>query len=180
MNETKIPKVSLPLTVHIVRHAGESKSKSSVIPLKLVANDDVKLYTLKTTSDSELPDLHPDNTVILYPSDDSVEVDQVDWSPVKNLLVVDSTWTQTRAVLANLQSDKFTKVRLSSNYETSFWRYQSKPASCLATVEAIYLLFRDAFATYTGQFDDLLWFYKYNHDIVTVKSHSKRLPASFK
>jgi DTW domain len=182
IDSTKTPKVRLPVTVHIVRHAGESKSKSSVIPLKMVTDDDmVRLYKYHPSFDATLPDLSPDDTVILYPSDDSLPVDQIDWSGVKNILAVDSTWTQTRAVLDQLRSDRFRKVKLSSTYETKFWRYQDKPASCLATVEAVYLLLRDAFEATPGQFDDLLWFYKFNHDLITSSaSKSKRLPLSFK
>jgi len=109
-----------------------------------------------------------------------VQVDQIDWSSIKNILVVDSTWTQTRAVLDRLGSSQFPKVTLHPSYETKFWRYQDKPPSCLATVEAIYLLLRDAFESVPGQFDNLLWFYKYTHDLVCAESNSKRLPQSFK
>ena len=177
----RIPKVALPVTLHIVRHSGEKKSKSSVIPLKMVSPEHVSLYSFHRSATASLPNVSSDDTVILYPSDDSLEVDQIDWSPIKNILVVDSTWTQTREVLGILQSDKYRKVRLSNLYETKFWRYQNKPASCLATVEAIYLVLRDAFESFPGQFDDLLWFYAFNHRLIReAESTSRRLPLGFK
>ena len=104
----------------------------------MVAADHVKLYSYHPVSGGELPEVNPEDTVILYPSDDAVQVDQIhNWSGVRNVLVVDSTWTQTRAVLDRIGSSKFRTVKLNPDYQTTFWRYQDKPASCLATVEAI-------------------------------------------
>ena len=191
-----LPRVSLPIQVHIIRHIGESPSKSSIIPLRILAPENVSIYTHAPVSNQSLPKFLCSESVLLYPSDDAFEVNDINWGEVKNLIVVDSTWSQTKTVLEAIDPEsKIRRVRLSSSYTTRFWRYQTgKPDTCLATVEAIYLLIRDAFEQRTFEipplqsadkfpchsFDDLLWFYVYQHALVKRKSTSGRLPGNFK
>ena len=171
-----VPKLNLPVHVNIVRHAGEPASKSSIIPLKIISPDDVSIFKYHPVTGGTLPELDPTESVILYPSEDASDVSDIDWSTVNNLLVIDSTWTQTKSILDSIGHESFRKVRLSPSYKTQFWRYQTgKSDNCLATAEAIYLLLRDAYK-FPG-LDDLLWFYGFSHSEIQHRSVSQKLPG---
>lgn len=50
---SRVPRVSLPLRVHVVRHPKEKASKSSAIPLKILAPKHVQLYEAHVGEGSE-------------------------------------------------------------------------------------------------------------------------------
>ena len=166
------PSVSLPVKLHIVRHAGENCSKSSVLPLRLVLSESqLAFYRFHSSIDQpELPSPAASQSVIVFPSVDAVSVDQIDWSSIQHVIFIDSTWYQANEVNANLPP-AIPRVALSPNYHTFYWRPQHKGPHCLATVEAIYLVLRDAFPTH--QVDDLLWFYVFTRNLVHAKSGHK-------
>lgn len=57
--------------------------------------------------------------------------------------------------------------------KTCFWRHQKgKPDTYLATIEAIYYFLKDfhehcLVQEYSGEYDNLLFFYSYLHSVVT-------------
>lgn len=65
-----IPRLKLPVDVTIVRHPKEKKSKSSVIPSKIIAPDNVEIL-----HEVEIPDrvinqhADPDEVVLMFPSE---------------------------------------------------------------------------------------------------------------
>lgn len=85
-DRSEIPQLKLPLDVTIVRHPKEKKSKSSVIPVKVLAPDNVEIlhiievpeqvtekYVASDASDQE----KYDSVVLMFPSDDAIEVSEM-------------------------------------------------------------------------------------------------------
>lgn len=118
----------LPVEFHIIRHASEKPSKSSIIPLKLTYPDDVFLYKFtqpdrfdeaSTASlDPQLPDdIDWDRTALLFPEKgvsktveemdhnlwDVVDVEIADRSEksacINRVIVIDSTWSTAMQVI---------------------------------------------------------------------------------
>ncbi|KAF4679705.1 DTW domain-containing protein 1 [Perkinsus olseni] len=103
-----VPYVRPPFDIHLVRHPTEKASKSSVIPLQLICNPDrepgegapevPRAYLHSATEDFN-PEFDLDSTVLLYPGEDSKRIDEVDWSKIKRVAVIDCTWHQTGYML---------------------------------------------------------------------------------
>jgi DTW domain-containing protein YfiP len=167
------PSVSLPVKLHIVRHAGELPAKSSVLPLRLILDDSqLQFYRYHCTLPLDLPATPPSQSVVVFPSSDSVDVASIDWTLIRHVTFIDSTWFQANEVNAAINPE-IPRVCLPSCYRTFFWRPQHKGPECLATVEAVYLLLRDAFP---GQIsDDILWFYVYLRNIIISRSTSNNV-----
>jgi len=70
VTKSKIPKIKLPLQVTVISHPKEKVSKSSILPAKLVAPDDVEII-----STTEVPVLRDndnfDEVVLLFPGDNA-------------------------------------------------------------------------------------------------------------
>ena len=75
MVEEGVPKLSLPVKVTVISHPKEKKSKSSIIPAKIISPDDVDIiHTV-----DEIPTLRPegesfDSTVVLFPAENATDV----------------------------------------------------------------------------------------------------------
>ena len=170
-----VPAVNLPLTFHIVRHASEKPSKSSVIPLKLIYPDKVFLYTFKQPNrfDPEAgegtifpcfpTDIDWDRAAVLFPgkgaktvaelrSDGGEQGESVPFSTsplFEHIIVIDATWTTAQQVINKHPKIRTvaTQIKLGEGNQTVFWRHQNIDRSCLATCEAVYVLLREMHAT---------------------------------
>lgn len=94
------PKLKLDLKVTVVCHPMEKKSKSSIIPAKLVAPDDVTILSTTEVPAFEEPD---DEIVLLFPGDNAqqmTELQPAELDKIKRVVLIDSTWSQTRGYLA--------------------------------------------------------------------------------
>lgn len=130
--ESHPPPLRLPVHVHVVLHPGETRGKSTTLPIATVSPD-VTIHTYPT-----VPDLDPATTLVLYPSASSVEIEEVtDIENIQAFVFVDSTWQQSKCIAADERVTKFRHVKL-SGVVSLFWRYQDKDPYHLATVEAIY------------------------------------------
>ena len=72
--EAQIPRLELPVKVTILSHPKEKKSKSSVVPIKILSPEHVDFI-----SNAEVPNFLEDGTdpkdiAVLFPSDDATEV----------------------------------------------------------------------------------------------------------
>lgn len=167
------PPLKLPLHVHVVLHPGEHRSKATTIPASIVSPD-VHIHTFP-----DVPTLDPATTVVLYPSESAVSLDDVsgDLGSIQNVIFIDSTWQQSKAIARDPRVTGFRHIRI-AKHESLFWRFQDKDPSYLATVEAIYYFVKrfvelqnmtkrkteaggaDANApNYHGEVDDLLFYY---------------------
>lgn len=168
------------------------EGKSTSVHAKLIAPDDVSIINYdrsqggipysnnnSTHEECQAKTERPSNcpidwsrSVVLFPSADSKPVELIDWSQVKQLVLLDGTWQQAKAmctacpVLAALP-----KVHLTTEHETAFWRYQHIGPHCLSTIEAIHQFYRE-YAKHqgTGQspehFDGLLYFFTFFYNVI--------------
>ena len=95
---------------------------------------------------------------------------------IKRVVLIDSTWNQTRAYLKQPNIAKLKMVKIQTE-KTVFWRYQTGELdTSLATIEALYFFFRDyevalncpnrSYDEYKGTFDNILWFYAFNFKLI--------------
>ncbi|KEG14398.1 DTW domain-containing protein [Trypanosoma grayi] len=174
------PPLPLPLNVYVILHPGELRGKSTSLAASTISPD------LHIVDYPQVPaGLDPESTLVLYPSSESTELGDIsDLDSFKNVIFIDSTWQQSKAIARDERVHKFRHVRIKS--QTSlFWRFQNNDPTYLATVEAIYYFLRE-FIThrnaqrrgvtppfYNGEVDDLLFYYinqyisvqqRYTHD----------------
>ncbi|XP_071804032.1 tRNA-uridine aminocarboxypropyltransferase 1-like [Asterias amurensis] len=92
-------------------------------------------------------------------------------SAYDRVIFIDSTWNQFGVIIRDERLAEFKRVILTSR-TTTFWRTQlKKPDTYLATIEAIYYFLVDYHKImlqrpYSGQYDNLLFFYSFLHGLV--------------
>lgn len=136
--ETHPPPLHLPVQVHVIFHPGEHRGKATSLAAATISPD-VHITTYPT-----LPELVPEETVVLYPSPSAIdiaELPEADVRRIRNIVFVDATWQQSRAIARDERVTNFKHVKLSKQF-TLFWRFQELDAYHLATVEAIYYAVR--------------------------------------
>lgn len=98
-------------------------------------------------------------------------------SPPERVVFIDSTWNQTNKIITDERLQALLQVELKTR-RTCFWRHQKgKPETYLATIEAIYYFLKDFHEQcleqeYSGEYDNLLFFYSYLHSLITKAKHS--------
>ncbi|XP_028811925.1 tRNA-uridine aminocarboxypropyltransferase 1 [Denticeps clupeoides] len=190
-----IPLVKLPVKIDIIKHPNETDGKSTAIHAKLLAPEDVTIYTYPC-----IPELDSrDNKVVLvFPGPNSLTVEEIpqylsklensteEPSPkrhkvtektddqhctLERIVFIDSTWNQTTRISSDERLQDLLRVELKTR-KTSFWRHQKgSPDTYLSTIEAIYYFMRDYHAhcllkEYSGEYDNLLFFYSYLHGLI--------------
>lgn len=104
--------------------------------------------------------------------------------PFERAVFIDSTWKQTKGIIADDRLKDMTCIQLKSR-ETKFWRHQKdNPATYLSTIEAVYYLVRDYHelfmedTSYNGEYDNLLFFFSFMYQkIRTMYDGGKNLKA---
>ncbi|CAJ0580480.1 unnamed protein product, partial [Mesorhabditis spiculigera] len=156
------PQVELPCLVDIIKHPKEKNSKSTAIHCKITAPKSTTLYSL-----DDIPNYSAEaNTVLVFPSDDAISVEDYvkQHGEIKRFVVLDSTWFQT-SVMQRIPEIKGLPCVHLKNYRTAFWRPQHKlDEHHLATIEAIYYALVEYHNAkkereYEGEFDDLLYWF---------------------
>jgi DTW domain-containing protein YfiP len=138
-----LPQVRLPIKLDIIRHPGEKKTKSTALHAPVLCGED-EVRCVEVPEIDSLGTFDPETTILLFPSNDSVIISELEHlEKINRVVVVDSTWQQARSVLNVPQLKSLRKIRLANNYQTSFWRYQLHGEDHLATIEAIYFFYRE-------------------------------------
>jgi len=175
-----IPQVELPVKVQILKCKKEPRSKSSAVP-GAVLSPNVEVIDCLPSS---VPEFSP-GTVLVYPGESATpiwEMSKEALSSIKSAVFIDSTWRQTFAMLNSGSLDKLPMVKLVS-HKTLFWRYQDKGKESLATIEAVYHFLVDyhnamhqqgLFEPYQGTYDDLLWLYTFNYQLIQKEYTERR------
>ena len=94
--DAELPKLDLPVKVTLLSHPKEKKSKSSVVPVKILAQEHVDFVSSADAPDLLLgSDLEVDQVAILFPGESATEV--TDMTPeelhrIKRVVIIDSTW----------------------------------------------------------------------------------------
>jgi len=195
----KIPRVSLPLRLEVVKHPKEVEGKSTAVHAAVVANSDT---TVRTWPD--IPDYDANTTLLVFPCDTSVSLAQLAGDlkikeeeeeegvkvkkrakysmPYDTIVFIESTWNQAHSIFIDERLQKLKRIQL-QDYETHFWRYQrGKPTTFLSTIEAIYWFFVEFDKNFPDSesprcFDDLLFFFAYMHSKI-FKMYDGRLKVT--
>ncbi|XP_015231129.1 PREDICTED: DTW domain-containing protein 1 isoform X1 [Cyprinodon variegatus] len=212
----EIPVIKLPVKIDIIKHPNETDGKSTAVHAKILASNDVTMYTYPC-----IPEYEKDKVVLVFPGPGAVSVqdmiqclrdrsknrsedpfdepcvkrlktegqtstdvasdqlktpDEANTSdskvyPLQRVVFIDSTWNQTNKISTDERLQGLLQVELKLR-KTCFWRTQKgKPDTYLATIEAIYYFLKDfhqhcLLQEYTGEYDNLLFFYSYLHSLV--------------
>ncbi|PFH34788.1 DTW domain-containing protein [Besnoitia besnoiti] len=150
----RIPRLELPLTFHIVRHPKEKATKSSAVPLSILAPGQVHIHmfpdlppALFTEGDAAAVSagdvrehgqgarrrLH-----VLLPDDDATSIDQVNWEEVEGCILLDCTWFQVPGMRRHPALAQLPKISLGA-HSSVFWRQHKHNEPCyLSTAECVY------------------------------------------
>ena len=118
-----------------VHHHDEPISKSSALHAVILSKE-ASFYDFP-----DIPQLDEEGTYLLFPSPTAMSIDQIDPAkPVKNIVVLECTWSKCGGMLQDKRIKKLPCIKI-SDYETTFWRYQFKSKSFLATIEGFLFFF---------------------------------------
>ena len=178
--DDQIPKLELPVKVTILSHPKEKKSKSSVVPVKILAPQYVDFLPAVEAPDLlKDSDLDVDQVAILFPGENATEVTELSGEQLarlKRVVIIDSTWNQTKRYMNSDLIKRHPMVKIKTE-KTVFWRYQSGGFdSSLSSAEALYFFFRDYdmatnglgtdYSKYSGKWDNLLWYFAFNFKLI--------------
>ena len=179
------PKVDLPVELDIYRNDNESPRESTTVYAKLVAPSKTTILNWDPLNEDNYKELRqrykePERIVLLYPTHDSITLAQVDLSQVDKIVVIDGTWHQAKNMAKVFSKCGFIHVNIQKQ-ETMFWRHQNITSNYLATIEAIYYLYKEWFECvkqpnqqYDGQYDDLLYYFKLKYDLIQKVYHGNQ------
>eukprot|EP01133_Synstelium_polycarpum_P001129 gene1129-1291_t len=158
------PKIDLPIKCDILHYPTELLSKSTAIHSKVIAKEDVTIYEFP-----DVPDYNVEETVLLFPSNESEFVRESDLSGVKRVVFIDSQWNTANRILRDPRVSKLRCIKIDMK-KTLFWRYQKHGDAFLATIEAIYYFFREyhlrVTGNYAGEYDNLLYYYALFYNLI--------------
>ena len=139
------------------------------MPSKIIAPDNVELrHELEVEPILKEGETY-DEVVLLFPSDDASDVATMsheELNKIKRVVLIDSTWHQTKHFLREKNVMSLKKVKIQTE-KTAFWRYQRISETNLSTIEALYFFFRDYetnlncggdYSKYSGKYDDILYY----------------------
>ncbi|CAO3648514.1 unnamed protein product [Cunninghamella echinulata] len=171
IDESQIPTLQLPVKLDVIKHEKEIDGKSTAIHAKVLAPNDVTLYGY-----SDIPTYEqPERTLLLFPGPNAKTLKEIPRESFDRIVVLDGTWRQaTRMAKETPQLKGLQQITIEPR-QTHFWRFQQKSDNHLATIEAIYYIYReyaDAYETetpYHGQYDDLMFYYKFFYNLIQNK-----------
>ncbi|KAI8973001.1 DTW domain-containing protein, partial [Pilobolus umbonatus] len=178
MDRSLVPTVTLPVHLDVLKHHKEIDGKSTAVHAKVLAEEDVTLYNWP-----EIPDYTtPERTLLLFPSAGAKRLDQIPRDSFDRIVVIDGTWIQAKQIIRDTPALKQMQHVTIAPRKTHFWRFQQQDDHHLATIEAIYYLYRELGETYESpyqhQYDDLLFYYKYFYHLIQ-ETYQKKKTAKF-
>ncbi|KAL7314743.1 hypothetical protein PS15m_006274 [Mucor circinelloides] len=166
MERSTIPSVKLPVHLDVIKHHKELDGKSTAIHAKIIAQDDVDIHTWP-----KVPDFSdPDRTLLLFPGPNAKQLTDIPRESFDRIVVIDGTWIQAKQITNNTPIlKKMQRVTIAPR-KTHFWRFQNVDDQHLATIEAIYYLYREFGETYEapydGKYDNLMFYYKFFYNLI--------------
>ncbi|CAG8443527.1 4118_t:CDS:2 [Diversispora eburnea] len=119
-------------------------SSSSNFHAKIIASEDVEIYSY-----SQMPKIeNPDRVLLLFPSSESQTLQNIPRSSFDKLLIVDGTWRQASSMAKINPELKNVRRVIIKSQKTLFWRYQNRDENHLATIEALYYFLKEYYETY--------------------------------
>lgn len=111
----EMPKLDLPVKVTILSHPKEKKSKSSVVPAKILAPGQVDFVSAVDAPDFLADGSTSDQVAVLFPGDGATEVTSMSEEELRNLkrvIIIDSTWGQTKRYVMSENIKKLKMVKI--------------------------------------------------------------------
>jgi DTW domain-containing protein YfiP len=182
--------------VDIYRHPHEKQAASTTVFATLVSND-VRIYTHRISQEILESYPNPDKVLLLYPSQESIPINQLPIKEYDRLVVIDGTWNHAKGMAMRASTLGFVHVKIEAR-ETLFWRFQNIDRTYLSTIEAIYYFFTEYHvrfgctlthtgtlthtdtttdspkADYDGRYDNLLFYFKFKWE--TIQNFYKSNP----
>ncbi|KAI8645598.1 DTW domain-containing protein [Parasitella parasitica] len=178
MERSSIPSVKLPVHLDVIKHHKELDGKSTAIHARIIAPDDVEVHTWPQIPAFE----NPERTLLLFPGPNAKKFTDLPRESFDKIVVIDGTWAQAKQITKNTPIlNKMQQVTVAPR-KTYFWRFQNVTNEHLATIEATYYLYREFGETfeapYSGQYDNLLYYYKFFYNLIQ-NSYQSRKSARF-
>ncbi|CAO3664777.1 unnamed protein product [Rhizopus stolonifer] len=178
MDKSKVPDVKLPVPLDIIKHPKELDGKSTAIHAKIIAKDNVHLHTWPNIPEYE----NPERTLLLFPGPNAKRLGDIPRETFDRIAVIDGTWIQANQIARETKVlQKMQCVAIESR-KTNFWRFQMVDDHHLATIEAIYYLYREFGESYespyNGNYDNLLFYYKFFYNLIQ-DTYQKNKKAKF-
>ncbi|KAG1464349.1 hypothetical protein G6F46_001582 [Rhizopus delemar] len=178
MNRSEIPTVQLPVFLDIIKHPKELDGKSTAVHAKIVAHDHVSLHTWPNIPEYE----NPERTLLLFPGPNAKRLHDIPRDTFDRIAVIDGTWIQANQIARETKILQKMQCVTIAPRKTNFWRFQMVDDNHLATIEAIYYLYREYGesyeAPYDGSYDNLLFFYKFFYNLIQ-NAYQKNKKAKF-
>ncbi|KAI9250972.1 DTW domain-containing protein [Phascolomyces articulosus] len=179
MDRSEIPSLKLPVPLNIIKHEQELDGKSTALHSAVIAHDDVKVYSWQ-----EIPEFEkPERTLLLFPGDDAKRLEDIPRESFDRITVIDGTWKQAGKIVRETPVlQRMQKVTIAPR-KTHFWRYQQLGENHLATIEAIYYVYREFTEAYEiekdqpydGRYDNLLFYYRFFYNMIQhIYRHQKK------
>ena len=139
----------------------EDATSSSIPLVAAVPTDGLNFVDI---GDALPDDRVEDGSVLLMPGEDARPTDQVDWSGIKNVYILDCRWSQCYKVLQNSPKLRSLPKVVIQNYTSQFWRpHGQKFEGCLCSAECYYYLMKEVDRRlHSGQnLDSILTYFVY-------------------
>ncbi|GFH16015.1 DTW domain-containing protein [Haematococcus lacustris] len=141
-------------------------SKNTGVHAAIIAPEDVTLHDL-----DHCPSFDPAMAVVLFPSDDAVEVQALQPLSLDRVFIIDSKWKKAKELNQHPALRGVRRVRL-THHRSSFWRFHTSGVADdgVCTIECM-LLFLRALLQHPlappspdlHAYDDLMWFFAQQH-----------------
>lgn len=102
---------------------------------------------------------------------DAKRLEEIPRDSFDRVIVIDGTWKQANKIVRETPALKSVRKVTIAPRKTHFWRYQNLSEHHLATIEAIYYLYREYDEAYEGgyedgRYDNLLFYYRFFYNLI--------------
>ncbi|KAI7863400.1 DTW domain-containing protein [Spinellus fusiger] len=168
MDRSQVPFVKLPVHLDVIKHEKELDGKSTAIHARVIAHEDVSIHNWLSAPVYD----QPERTLLLFPGPDAKTLEEIPRDSFDRIVVIDGTWRQATTIARDTPSlQNLRKVTIAPRI-TQFWRFQQMTENHLATIEAIYYLYREYCETYEtpkgydGRYDNLMFYYRFFYYLI--------------
>ncbi|CBN79212.1 conserved unknown protein [Ectocarpus siliculosus] len=159
----------LPLQVDVVVTA-EERRRSSGVHVAVMAPQSVRVVSFEGSGGDDLSSCsyRPESDFVVFPSAASVcwsELSEEDLARVRRVILIDSRWVNTGAVVGHPKLKGLRHVRIREPPAVSqFWRWHTEGEGHICTAEATYLVLKDfeeatGLVTRGGRLEDILFLF---------------------
>lgn len=94
LEQGDVPCVDLPMRLDIVKHPQEPNSKSTAIHAKVLAPGQTRIFDFP-----DFPEFDAATTVLAYPADDAIGVEDLPTEGIQRVVFIDSRWAHCHRML---------------------------------------------------------------------------------